>query len=259
MVKLQLNNVTDSFRLYDTDREDLQSKDQWLNDNHVAVAQLLLKKQFPHITGLQPPVLQQAGPLKALPQGSQSLQILHVDDNHWLAVSTVDSSNDKTEYDITVYDSIYSSISADAKDLLSQLIHTEKPSFNVRLANVSKQTGTEDCGVYAIAYITHIAFGSDPSLYVFRQKDMRKHLLNCLQEKKMTPFATARGKRSLAASRMTVKQVFVYCYCRCTDTGEKMVHCDGNCDEWFHVGCVDCVKITRKKKWYCKTCERVYV
>ena len=39
------------------------------------------------------------------------------------------------------------------KLLLSQLVHTDKPTFNIKIANVSKQSGTSDCGLYAIAYM----------------------------------------------------------------------------------------------------------
>ena len=62
---------------------------------------------------------------------------------------------------------------------------TDKPSFTVRVASVTKQSGASDCGLYAIAYITHIATGLNPSLYIFRQALMRNHLLKCFEQKKL--------------------------------------------------------------------------
>ena len=135
--------------------------------------------------------------------------------------------------------------------MLSQLIHTDKPSFNVKIASVSKQSGSADCGLYAIAYITSIAFGLNPTLCVFEQSAMRPHLLNCFQEKEMSPFPMLRERRSsLTATTISIK---VYCYCRCIDTGEKMVICDGQCGEWFHTKCA-LTSVSKKKKWFCKNC-----
>ena len=61
---------------------------------------LLLKSQFPHIKGLEDTAL-------VLRTGNTispgSLQILHVNGNHWLAISTLDS--DSSGYEVTVYDS----------------------------------------------------------------------------------------------------------------------------------------------------------
>ena len=102
---------------------------------------------------------------------------------------------------------------------------------------VSKQSGSADCGLYAITYITSIAFGLDHTLCVClsNQLYMRPHLLNCFQEKEMSPFPMLRERRSsLTATTICIK---VYCYCRCIDTGEKMVICDGQCGEWFHTKC----------------------
>ena len=68
------------------------------------------------------------------------------------------------------------------------MVHTDKPTFSVKLSSVSKQSGSSDCGLYAVANITHIAFGDDPSLVIFNQSKMREHLLKCLEEQKMQSF-----------------------------------------------------------------------
>ena len=43
--------------------------------------------------------------------------------------------------------------------LLAQLVHTDK---SANIANVAKQSGSLDCDLFAVAYITHIAFGLNP-------------------------------------------------------------------------------------------------
>ena len=50
--------------------------------------------------------------------------------------------------------------------------------------------GTNDCGLFAIAVTTSIAFDLDPVGVHFQQREMRHHLLGCFQKGQMTPFPT---------------------------------------------------------------------
>ena len=53
---------------------------------------------------------------------------------------------------------------------------------------LQKQVGGTDCGLFAIAVITAIAHGKDPSQIQFKQEEIRNHLLNCLKDKYITLF-----------------------------------------------------------------------
>ena len=79
-------------------------------------------------------------------------------------------------------------ISESTKDLLAQLIHTNQPFFIVDIANVNRQSGAKDCGLFAIAYVTSLAFQQNPSLCVFEQNKMRQHLKMCFEKGKLVPF-----------------------------------------------------------------------
>ena len=135
--------------LYLSDKATLLDKAECLNDNHMACAQLLLRQAFPALSGLESTLVQQTG-LRPLPQNS--LQILLVNENHWVATSTV---NCPPEVDILFYDSIYSTVSEQTKILLAELVHTNKPEFSIGFANVSKQSGSKDCGLFSVAYIAN--------------------------------------------------------------------------------------------------------
>ena len=210
----------------------------------MTAVQLLLKHQFPKIRSLEDTLRQQIAPLKSIPPGS--LQILLVNSNHWITVSTIKADGT----DITVYDSKYSHLHCDTKRLLSQLVHTCKKSFTVRMANVNKQAGDNDCGLFAAAYCTSLAHGCNPSACVYEQASMRSHLLKCLEEKKMIPFPTIRQRRVGTAKVMDVE---VYCYCRCVNDGSPMVQCDGKSyKEWFHIDCVS--DYVNGEIWLCKDC-----
>ena len=160
-----------------------------------------------------------------LPTGS--LQIIHTDGDHWVAVSTFNTEG----ADIIVYDPKYST-----QTILAKLVNTDKPAFSVRMASVLKQSGSSDCGLFAIAYVTHIANRLDPSLCVFHQAEMRNHLIQCFEHKQLDPFPILKERRSSNLSK--VISIKVYCYCRSTYNGEKMVECSGVCGEWYHIKCV---------------------
>lgn len=175
--------MVDQLYLYSSGRDVLLNNKEWLNDNHMTCAQKLIKNQFPQYNGLQNTILRQTKFLKPLLKNA--LQILHTGENennrnHWIAVSTV-NCNEKE--DIIVYDSKFSSsLSPDTLMLLAQVIKTEKSAICIKVANVTKQTGSSDCGRFAIAYITHIAFGMNPSSCVFQQSSTREHFLKCLED-----------------------------------------------------------------------------
>ena len=130
----------------------------WSNQS---VPQLLLKSQFPHINGLRDTTLQQKSTLT--PMSFRSLQILHVNENHWLTISTCGCDNAS----VYVYDSTYSSVSQDTETILAKLLHTPQHSFNVRCVTTNKQSGGSDCGLFAVAYCTSIAHGDNPATFVY--------------------------------------------------------------------------------------------
>ena len=58
------------------------------------------------------------------------------------------------------------------------------------VGTTQKQAGRKDCGVFAIAFATSIAFGLDISTSAFHQEKMRLHLARCFTENKLTVFPT---------------------------------------------------------------------
>ena len=160
--------------------------------------------------------------------------------------------NCPSEVDILVYDSVYCKVSD--KILLAELLYTNRPEFTIGLANVSKQLGSSDCGLFSVAYITDIAFGLDPSHHVYQQSDMRDHFFKCLEQKKMEPFPVVKNRT--LRNKYSPIAVKIYCYCRRTDHyGTEMVSCDGPCGEWFHLECLGDSSVNFDK-WYCNYCSQ---
>ena len=83
---------------------------------------------------------------------TDSLQILHTDGNHWIALSIFNCDAAV----ITVNDSKYTTVRESTQNILANLNYTDRPFFSINIPSVSKQSGSSDCGLFAIAYyITH--------------------------------------------------------------------------------------------------------
>ena len=69
------------------------------------------------------------------------------------------------------------------------------------------QEGSKVCGIFAIAYATELVYGSNPSICVFDQSEMRNHLLDCLQKREMTPLPKARTLNTPAKETDATKHI----------------------------------------------------
>ena len=155
-----------------------------LSDIEVNHAQHLIKLQFSHLTGLQSTLLQE----KLLTGTSEKsefknkLQIIFCKERkHWILATTIGCCNNE----VKVYDSLYSFLDKDSLDIVENLFVCEGVKPVIKMARCQKQKGSKDCGVYAIANATALAFGTK---LVFFQDTMRDHLINCFNKGKMSPF-----------------------------------------------------------------------
>ena len=122
-----------------TAERDMLCNNEWLTDLHMNAVQVLLKTQFPHIGGLQnTTLLQSKSHTKPFTTGTGSLQIIHINNNHWVVASTMNCEH----ADITVYDSLNSSVSIET--ILASLLKTQKDHFKIQISKVNKQSGTKD-------------------------------------------------------------------------------------------------------------------
>ena len=214
---------------------------EWFWGTHLTAVQILLKQQFPNVNGL---IDTHKVTQKGVTLSGGSVQILHINGNHWITMSTLMST--KNDYDVTVYDSLNSCVNHGTKMQLATLIKTSRKSLQIKIACVNKQAGFTDCGVFAAAALV---YGEDPSTLVYNQACMRKHLELCLSRRKMEPFPSVRPRRS---GKSRIESIDVYCICRLPDDGSPMVCCNA-CNEWFHQSCFP-NKVVRKEKWYCTKC-----
>ena len=56
---------------------------------------------------------------------------------------------------------------------------TQRDILKVHIANVNKQSGDNDCGVFSAAYCTSLTYEQNPSEIVYNQSILRQHLIKC--------------------------------------------------------------------------------
>ena len=147
-----------------------------LNDKHMTYAQMLLHQQFPHIIGLQSTLLQQKKPSCPL-----ELQIIHSRNNHWIVCSTINS----LPWQVDIYDTLFKSLDHNTTTVVHNLFGDE---LEANMVPIQKQVGGLDCGPFAIAIATSLAFDVPPQNRQFNQQVMRQHIVDSFQKKCMTVF-----------------------------------------------------------------------
>ena len=85
--------------------------------------------------------------------------------------------------------------------------------------------------LYAIAIMTCLAYGEDPTCVVINKEMLRPHLVECFEKKHLQPFPISRRQR-IAQTIATERVCPVYCLCRLPDYGSMMVQCD-KCHKWY--------------------------
>ena len=236
-----------------SDREDVFSPSGWLTDKVIHSAQLLMLQQFPHILGLQPPVLQQT--LAFQVHRGEFVQIICVGDNHWCTVSNIGCG----EGELKVYDSLYRTVSTDTLRIMASLVFSSASQLVVRMMDVERQSNGSDCGVLAIAFAYDVCHGDDPCTVRFDHKSIRQHLADCLEKCSLSRFPVASKRRS-SSVRQKSQTVDLHCSCRLPEErGDKMAECD-KCKTWYHQHCLDIPDNVfdddSEVPWKCNACAK---
>ena len=171
---------------------------------------------------------------------------------HWVTISTIGC----TTGEVNVFDSLPPAPTTDMINQIAAILCTPKDTIRVRYIDVPMQEGYSDCGLFAIAFATALAYGKQPGRCFFDQGTMRVHLVKCLQEQNMTEFPLKKARRS-AMKIKSVVNIRIYCKCRMPELpGSTMIQCS-SCKTWHHVDCVSAPlkALQSTTKRFCNSCS----
>ena len=237
-------------KLYDEHRCILESN-KWVDDVLINASQFLLHSQYGR-PGFQATTLAYNLRFDVM---REFIQILHNGEDHWVTISTIGLPSGH----VNVFDSLYDTCNSFIIEQICAILCTPNDAVHLHFMDTVKQTNHSDCGLYAIAFAVDLCSGQDVCKRNYSAVLMRPHLLNCLQNRRFTPFpASDRPISSRAIAQK--KSVHVRCYCRMPDAG-LMIQCD-SCKEWFHKECDISIPKeawnNKKYKWNCKKCQPIH-
>ena len=158
---------------------------QQLSDVEINFAQQLLKEQFPKINGLICTLYQEKKIALSEISVQNKLQIIYCRTrHHWIVASTVSCHFGE----VKVFDSLFHYCDEETEYVIAKLFQCGPKKVTVKVAHSQKQKGSNDCGLYAIAFATAIAHEMNPGRLKLKQEAMRPHLVNCFNKGRISPF-----------------------------------------------------------------------
>ena len=129
---------------------------QQLSDVEINFAHQLLKEQFPKINGLICTLYQEKKAVLSETSVQNKLQIVYCRTrHHWIAASTLNCSLGE----VKVYDSLFYYCDEETKCIIAKLFQCGPSKVTIKVAHTQKQKGSSDCGLFAIAFATAVAYG----------------------------------------------------------------------------------------------------
>ena len=97
---------------------------------------------------------------KRISTRSRYLQVLHVNGNHWICVSNIGLHSQEPVTDrALIYDSfVLDNIECQMKHQIYLFVRPSSSSFRFKIMNIMVQHNTFDCGLFAVANMTEIAY-----------------------------------------------------------------------------------------------------
>ena len=135
---------------------------QMLTNESINIAQSLLSKQFPKAYGFQDTVIGKPREFGMILTEKNYIQILHDSSLHWVCVANMESRKEDIEI-YYLYDILRKKhISKDVTAQIASYTYHPCPHFTILSKSVQRQGNGIDCGVYAIAFATRLAYGGNP-------------------------------------------------------------------------------------------------
>jgi len=134
------------------------------------------------------------------------------------------------------------------------MIAFSKDRITVGRPPCMQQENAIDCGLFAIANATEFCYTQNTQFVEFDQRQLRSHLLQCLENGELTQFPRSAKRAKKAKELEEFEVISTYCKCRLPQNFDDMIECD-RCGEWYHHSCVG-IKYIEKSEWFCENCMK---
>ena len=167
--------------LFDCGDLQLTLKNEWLDYIHINYFLKLLRERFPDQNGLCGTDILSLRSYDTSKLGN-SIFIDNPCGNHWVTISNIGCEPGEW--------AIYDSLSYDCESSITffQYICPFSDSVSVLKPFAQRQTGSNDCGLFALAFAFALCDKQNPSALCFFQKGFRKHFNSCVQAKEASAF-----------------------------------------------------------------------
>ena len=112
---------------------------------------------------------------------------------------------------------------------IAAIMKTSAPHITVEFVEVQRQNGSDHCGVYVIAFTVALSLGKDPGTLTFAESNIRKHLFNMLNNKKLQLFPVIKKRRGVRVAN-TGRTHPGLLFMQMPDVGE-MIECSVRLDQ----------------------------
>ena len=155
------------------------------------------------------------------------IQILIVAGTHWGCLTNKDCNPATVE----VYNSRRTGdLPLSAKEVVSALVKSKQKRIHLLFPDVQQQSDSSSCRLFTLAYAQTLCEGKDPAKTHYNHSKLRPHYLQCLQDRRMTPFPSTNVLYN--PDKPLTTSFKIYCVCRLPNCGDKMVNCD-QYREWY--------------------------
>ncbi|CAF0949225.1 unnamed protein product [Brachionus calyciflorus] len=115
--------------------------------------------------------------------------VLNANNNHWLILTNIDPTDESEKYldefddqnmlfigrKWFIYDSLNDANNVKSTKSIFKFLYPEQEVHTVNMVQVKSQFGTNDCGLFALAYAYDFSLGRDPSNFFYDQQFMRSN------------------------------------------------------------------------------------
>ncbi len=136
----------------------VSSNTQWLENLHIIGFFNILREQFPIISGLCDPAALMLSSDFVPTINDKAVFVINTDQkkgSHWIVISNIHCENETWR----VYNSSCKISVRKATKILLKKIYPTKQSIELDICNVQQQIGSNDCGFFALAFVTTLCEG----------------------------------------------------------------------------------------------------